>query len=597
MTVDVTTNEWEYTGDGATLAFAYTNRIFATTDLKVYKDGVLQASGYTVSGVDVAGGGAVTFAVAPASAVVVRILRDVPATQALNYEAGSVFPAETTEKGFDKAVVLAQQLAYKIARALRWPDSEAAAPSAVLPAKADRLGKFLYFDAVTGAPTVATPTNTTQSFTAIGTALAGAATAAAARLAIGLANLTFQATGSKVRLYELAGSADPNEDGLWILWNAEYGETGSYFSRIDTTKVAYGLHFANNITGESATGGVIVWRARPSSEASTPQTPAKKITPWTVGVELGAWEPIAGGTEFRDLFFGGFMIEADGAGNPPFSRFGTRRSGTEQKGAITRFNAYADNSGADRINRKSVDIGVAVDESGSPPYPTYFIVDVAPEGNSAGGNVIDPNPAAFVRMVNQKVTGRTGSKAELVAVSASFTGKATFTVGSGDLTSSGTTCTLIDHTAHGLAVGDWVTVSGATQTAYNGTWRVATVPDANTITFVVDSTPSASPATTGSSILVNGIDVLRASGVEKIVNDDATADGWFEIHFVDDFASASAFTTAFDCNVTGSLSDGRYVGNRTRNAGYIRGRFSDAGGAVALGTTTEINFMAVGERA
>lgn len=46
------------------------------------------------------------------------IVRDVPATQAIDYLANDAFPAETHEKGLDKLTVLAQQLATKLARAL-----------------------------------------------------------------------------------------------------------------------------------------------------------------------------------------------------------------------------------------------------------------------------------------------------------------------------------------------------------------------------------------------------------------------------------------------------------------------------------------------
>lgn len=56
------------------------------------------------------------------------------------------------------------------------------------------------------------------------------------------------------------------------------------------------------------------------------------------------------------------------------------------------------------------------------------------------------------------------------------------------LTSSSTTATLED-TAHGLVVGQYVTIAGADQAAYNGTFRIASVPDADSFTYTMGSDP------------------------------------------------------------------------------------------------------------
>jgi len=62
------------------------------------------------------------------------------------------------------------------------------------------------------------------------------------------------------------------------------------------------------------------------------------------------------------------------------------------------------------------------------------------------------------------------------------------------MTRSGSTATCNTTTAHNLAVGDKVKVSGATESEYNGNHTVLTVPDSDTFTFAVSGTP-ASPAT------------------------------------------------------------------------------------------------------
>ena len=62
-----------------------------------------------------------------------------------------------------------------------------------------------------------------------------------------------------------------------------------------------------------------------------------------------------------------------------------------------------------------------------------------------------------------------------------------------NLTSSGTTCTLVTSTAHGLVTGNQVTVTGASPAAYNGTFRI-TVTNGTTFTYTALSAPATSPA-------------------------------------------------------------------------------------------------------
>jgi hypothetical protein len=64
-----------------------------------------------------------------------------------------------------------------------------------------------------------------------------------------------------------------------------------------------------------------------------------------------------------------------------------------------------------------------------------------------------------------------------------------------NITSSGTTVTVTTKFPHNVGVGCSVVVSGADQSAYNGTFAVATVPTDLTFTYTALSTPSASPAT------------------------------------------------------------------------------------------------------
>lgn len=114
MTVSTTTNRNEYTGNGVNDTFAYTCRIFANTDLKVYVDSVLQTitTHYTVTGVDEPSGGNVVFEAGsiPANGTSVVIYREVPHTQSTDYVGGEKFSAETHEKALDRLTCIVQQL-------------------------------------------------------------------------------------------------------------------------------------------------------------------------------------------------------------------------------------------------------------------------------------------------------------------------------------------------------------------------------------------------------------------------------------------------------------------------------------------------------
>jgi hypothetical protein len=61
------------------------------------------------------------------------------------------------------------------------------------------------------------------------------------------------------------------------------------------------------------------------------------------------------------------------------------------------------------------------------------------------------------------------------------------------ITSLGTTCT-VTLPNHGYKTGDYITISGANESAYNGTFRIVKVND-NTFTYTALTTPTSSPAT------------------------------------------------------------------------------------------------------
>ena len=71
------------------------------------------------------------------------------------------------------------------------------------------------------------------------------------------------------------------------------------------------------------------------------------------------------------------------------------------------------------------------------------------------------------------------------------------------ITSSGTTVTVTTREAHGMQPGVSITISGANESQYNGTFTVVSCPRFNTFTYTALSTPSASPASGDPTVSVN----------------------------------------------------------------------------------------------
>ena len=154
MTISTTTSRWEGVGNGSTTVFPYNNKIFDTTDLRVYLDGVLQTltTHYPVSGAGAESGGNVTFVTAPASGASVVIVRAVANTQLIDYPATGAFPSVATENGLDRRTIISQQHAGTLARSIQYLESDANLPSGVLPTLSTLKGRYLKFNASTGAP-------------------------------------------------------------------------------------------------------------------------------------------------------------------------------------------------------------------------------------------------------------------------------------------------------------------------------------------------------------------------------------------------------------------------------------------------------------
>jgi hypothetical protein len=154
MAVPSTTIKNSYTLDGSQTLFPFTFKVFAAGDITVKivdqstGDETLLVIGtdYSVEAVqnDYSNGGNVTLVDAGTSGDTLVIYREMDLIQEQDYTENDDLPAETLESGFDKAVMMIQQLDERIRRDIGVPitdDEPAELPNAI-----DRAGLFMAFD-------------------------------------------------------------------------------------------------------------------------------------------------------------------------------------------------------------------------------------------------------------------------------------------------------------------------------------------------------------------------------------------------------------------------------------------------------------------
>lgn len=144
MTVTAASTRNQYVGNGVTVNFAYGFKILQASDLRVTVNGVV-VSNYSVSGVRSPTGGTVTFTVAPAAGASILIRRAMAYLRGTDYQFTGDLPADTLNDDQDSPVMMIQQLADQVARAIVAPDTDAA-PQLTLPEAALRANRVLAFD-------------------------------------------------------------------------------------------------------------------------------------------------------------------------------------------------------------------------------------------------------------------------------------------------------------------------------------------------------------------------------------------------------------------------------------------------------------------
>lgn len=111
MTVSTTENSVSYSGDDSTTSFAFTFACLAANEIRAFADNVELVAGVVVNlNADQSAnpGGSVDITPAPASGVVIDIIRDTAITQETDYNAYDPFPAETHEMALDRLTLICQ---------------------------------------------------------------------------------------------------------------------------------------------------------------------------------------------------------------------------------------------------------------------------------------------------------------------------------------------------------------------------------------------------------------------------------------------------------------------------------------------------------
>lgn len=167
MTINSTTRSISFLGNGSTVIFGFTFKVFETTDIvvvRVTSAGVSTTltlnTHYTVTlnlDQDTAPGGNVTMVTAPSNTETLAVTSDVAYLQPTDLtNQGGFFPSVITDS-LDRATIQIQQVADSAIRSLKNPIIDDITLDMTLPAKAARLGKYLAFDA-NGEPTASVGT-------------------------------------------------------------------------------------------------------------------------------------------------------------------------------------------------------------------------------------------------------------------------------------------------------------------------------------------------------------------------------------------------------------------------------------------------------
>ena len=196
-TVSLPTLPAQYSCNGSTTEFAFSDKILATSDIIVILRTVAtgdetvltETTDYSLSATnnDYSDGGTVTTVSTYSSAYEITLLRDVPDTQAETFSDSGKLDLAAITAAMDKLAMQIQQLQAELDRCLKMPRTDSTGLDMELANSVDRASQYLGFNG-TGEPTVLSSglELSTTTATAFGRTLVENTTAAAARSDLGL---------------------------------------------------------------------------------------------------------------------------------------------------------------------------------------------------------------------------------------------------------------------------------------------------------------------------------------------------------------------------------------------------------------------------
>lgn len=150
MALETTENRISYSGNGATTAFSFPYKFFASADLVVV---LVSSAGvetvqtisthYSVSGAGDDSGGSVTMVTAPAVGETLVIYRDPDITQGVDLRENDSLPAESVEDALDLAAMVSQRLSEQVTRAVTLSEGFVGSFDPTLPTDIDTADKVV----------------------------------------------------------------------------------------------------------------------------------------------------------------------------------------------------------------------------------------------------------------------------------------------------------------------------------------------------------------------------------------------------------------------------------------------------------------------
>ena len=112
----------QYVADGTTTIYEFPFAIFSADDIEVYLDDTKQPdTSYTVTGIRDSSGGAVTFATAPETGVLITIMRHLSIERLSDFQEGGALRADTLNDELDYQIACQQQIAENLNRSMVLP--------------------------------------------------------------------------------------------------------------------------------------------------------------------------------------------------------------------------------------------------------------------------------------------------------------------------------------------------------------------------------------------------------------------------------------------------------------------------------------------